>query len=74
MGNKLANTYKALADANRLKILLFTISYHIKELINANLITTTKQGKWVYCQINKKEFAKAVEFLNKFKEKEVSKI
>lgn len=95
----LAKIFKALADENRLKILLFvykkeckcdenqlscqnetcikdlskllnittpTISHHIKELVNAGLIITKKEGKWVYCKINRKAFEKAYIFSSKF--------
>ncbi len=46
-----------------LNITIPTISHHIKELINANLITTKKEGRWVYCKINKKALEKACIFL-----------
>ena len=95
----LANAFKALADKNRLKILLFirkqeckcsenkffcrnetcikdlskqlditipTISYHIKELVKTGLITTKKEGKWVYCGIRKEKLKNISNFLNKF--------
>jgi len=95
----LANVFKALADKNRLKILLFiyeqeckcgenkfscrnetcikdlskqlditmpTISHHIKELVKTGLITTKKEGKWVYCGIRKGKFKNINNFLNKF--------
>lgn len=95
----LTNAFKALADKNRLKILLIihkqeckcrknkssrrnetcikdlskqlditmpTISHHIKELVNADFITTKKNGRWVYCEINKEKFKNVSNFLNKF--------
>jgi DNA-binding transcriptional ArsR family regulator len=95
----LIKIFKALADENRQKILLFiyrkeckcqenkfscrnetcikdlskllditapTISHHIKELVNAKLIITRKEGRWVYCKINQEAFRKTSDFLNKF--------
>jgi ArsR family transcriptional regulator, arsenate/arsenite/antimonite-responsive transcriptional repressor len=35
-----------------LKIGAPTISHHIKELANANLITTEKRGKFLICSVN----------------------
>ncbi len=43
-----------------------TISYHIKELINADLITTEKNGRWVHCRINQKTLQKVCEYLKIF--------
>ena len=56
-----------------LKISFATISYHVKELVNAGLITTKKEGRWAYCQINKKTFKKAQEFLNELSNSKVNK-
>lgn len=56
-----------------LKISFATISHHVKELVNCDLITAKKEGRWVYCQINKKVFKKALEFLNELSKDEVKK-
>ena len=56
-----------------LKTSFATISHHVKELVNAGLITTKKEGRWVYCQINRKAFKKAQEFLNGLLNDEVRK-
>ncbi len=37
-----------------LKIGAPTISHHIKELVNADLITTEKRGKFLICRVNEK--------------------
>lgn len=31
-----------------------TISHHIKELVNADLVTTEKRGKFLICRVNEK--------------------
>ena len=51
--------------AKFLNITIPTISHHIKELVNAGLITTKKEGRWVYCKINQKIFKKTGIFLNR---------
>ncbi len=45
-----------------------TVSYHIKELMNAGLIHVEKKGKWVYCHIDKESYVEIVDFLKNFKE------
>lgn len=30
-----------------------TVSHHLKELVNAGLITTEKKGKYIICKLNK---------------------
>lgn len=64
---------KGLRDATCIKdlsksldITLPTVSHHVKELINAGIITTNKKGRWVYCKVNKKGITKVSKFLSKF--------
>jgi ArsR family transcriptional regulator, arsenate/arsenite/antimonite-responsive transcriptional repressor len=51
--------------AESLGITPATVSHHIKELVNAGLIITQKQGRWVYCQINDAALSEATMFLSK---------
>jgi ArsR family transcriptional regulator len=50
--------------AKSLKLTLPTVSHHVKELVNADILKTTKKGKYVYCEINKNAFKDVDEFLN----------
>ena len=50
----------------KLDISLPTVSYHVKELVNAGLLTTKKKGRWSYLQINPKCFKEVMEFLTIF--------
>jgi DNA-binding transcriptional ArsR family regulator len=52
--------------AKAMNITMPTASHHIRELVNAGLVTTEKNGKWVYCTINKKAFREAVCFLSRW--------
>lgn len=46
----------------RLNVGAPTVSYHLKELVDADLITTDRQGKYVTCRVN----AKALEAIRSF--------
>jgi len=37
---------------NRLSIGAPTVSHHLKELVNAGLISTERRGKFVHCTVN----------------------
>ena len=50
--------------ANHFELSLSTISYHIKELVNANIITIKKEGKWSHCKINKDKIEIFLNFFN----------
>jgi len=47
-----------------LKIGAPTISHHLKELANAQLITTEKEGKFLMARINKQTLQKVKEFID----------
>lgn len=47
-----------------LKIGAPTISHHLKELSNANLITTEKNGKFLMAHINKETLEKIKSFID----------
>jgi ArsR family transcriptional regulator, arsenate/arsenite/antimonite-responsive transcriptional repressor len=47
-----------------LKIGAPTISHHLKELVNANLITTEKNGKFLIAHINKDTLEKIRAFID----------
>ncbi len=46
-----------------------TLSHHLKELVNAELVTTDKQGKFLICSINEETERLAREFFNGFNQK-----
>lgn len=52
--------------SKELNITTATISHHIKELVNAGIISTSKNGKWVYCQIDNKTIAGLGKYLLEF--------
>lgn len=40
-----------------------TVSHHIKELVNAELVTTEKKGKFLICSVNKEMVTEIIEML-----------
>jgi ArsR family transcriptional regulator, arsenate/arsenite/antimonite-responsive transcriptional repressor len=41
-----------------------TVSHHLKELRNADLIEVEKSGLWVYCRVNHNKLKELEEFLS----------
>ena len=52
--------------AGSLKITVPTVSHHVKQLINAGLVSARKEGRWVYCRIDQEAFDAARKFLGDF--------
>lgn len=52
--------------AGSLRITVPTVSHHVKQLINAGLVSVRKEGRWVYCRIDQKAFNAARKFLGDF--------
>jgi ArsR family transcriptional regulator, arsenate/arsenite/antimonite-responsive transcriptional repressor len=49
--------------ADKIKIALSTISHHVKELRNADLITCGRQGQTVRCVVNEETVGLMVQYL-----------
>jgi len=49
--------------AKSLEITVPTVSHHVKELIGVGLVSTRKEGRWVYCRIGEDAFDEALKFL-----------
>ncbi len=47
----------------QMNLALSTVSHHLKELRNAELIVCEKRGQWVYCSINPKALDQIEVFL-----------
>jgi ArsR family transcriptional regulator, arsenate/arsenite/antimonite-responsive transcriptional repressor len=67
-GGQLKCCYKTCIKelAKELNVTVPTVSHHIRELINAGLVTAEKKGKWVYCSVNTKAFGETACFLDKW--------
>ena len=50
----------------KLKISLPTVSYHVKILVLAGLLSYRKEGKFSYLEIKPKKFKQIVNFINSF--------
>ena len=57
---------------NTLKIGAPTISHHLKELVNAELVETEKKGKYLICRVNKKSLDDIQKVFSSWKEIETS--
>lgn len=44
-----------------------TVSHHVRELVDAGLITTRKKGRWVHCQVDREGIARLCEFLGELR-------
>lgn len=56
--------------ATMLGITPASTSHHVKELVNAGLITTSKDGRWVYCHINQRTLSEVSDFLKQLGKEE----
>ncbi|WP_211516819.1 ArsR/SmtB family transcription factor [Flavobacterium caeni] len=45
-----------------------TVSHHIKQLVDANLLVAVKEGRNVKYILNKESFGNYIDFLNKFQQ------
>lgn len=62
-GNKRCDIKCCVNDiAEHFDLALSTVSYHIKELVAADLIKITKKGRWSYCEINETKIKYLSEF------------
>lgn len=53
-----------MKDINeKVDIGLPTISHHVKELVNADLIKTKKEGRWIRCEVNEDTFSQVSKFI-----------
>lgn len=66
--NKEKGWLQCTAIVEMLDLAQSTVSHHIKQLVDADLLLAEKDGRCTKYQVNKAEFDAYINFLNPFKE------